>query len=250
MTDSKPFSTPITPNCRLDVDETGTDTDQRHYRGMIGSLLYLAASCPHIMFSVCLCARFQANPKESHLKAVKRILRYLKGSDSLCLWYPKYCDFELVGFSDADFAQNVLDRKSTSGTAQFLGPCLVSWASKKQHSVALSTAEAEYVPAASCCARLLWLRQQVSDFELSYSSIPIMCDNTSAINISKNPVQFSRTKHIQIRHHFLRDNVEKGFISMEFVSTNEQIADIFTKALNREPYETLRQKLGMIFLVS
>ena len=131
MTDSKPFSTPITPNCRLDADESGTDTDQRHYRGMIGSLLYLAASHPNIMFSVCLCARFQANPKESHLKAVKRILRYPKGSASLCLWYPKYCDFELVGFSDADFAQNVLDRKSTSGTTQFLGPCLVSWASKK-----------------------------------------------------------------------------------------------------------------------
>ena len=104
MMDSKPFSTPITLNCRLEADEAGTATDQRLYRGMIGSLLYLAASRPDIMFSVCLCARFQANPKESHLKVVKRILRYLKGSDNLCLWYPKHCEFDLAGFSDADFA--------------------------------------------------------------------------------------------------------------------------------------------------
>ena len=122
----------------------------------------------------------------------------------------------------------------------------MSWGSKKQNSVALSTAEAEYVAAAACCAQLLWLKQQLGDYGKSYSSIPVLCDNTSAINISKNPVQHSRTKHIEIRHHFLRDNVEKGLITMEFCRTEDQVADIFTKPLNREPYEKFRMLLGMV----
>ena len=112
--------------------------------------------------------------------------------------------------------------------------------------MALSTAEAEYVAAAACCAQLLWLKQQLGDYGKSYSLIPVLCDNTSAINISKNPVQHSRTKHIEIRHHFLRDNVEKGLITMEFCRTEDQVADIFTKPLNREPYEKFRMLLGMV----
>ena len=127
------------------------------------------------------------NPNESHLKAVKRILRSLKGTEDLCLFYPSLCPFNLIGYTNADYAQYTIDRKSTLWTAQFLGPCLVWWSSKKQHTIALSIAEAEYVTAALCCAQLLWLRQQVSDFELFYSNVPIMCDNTSAINISKTP---------------------------------------------------------------
>ncbi|XP_070005481.1 secreted RxLR effector protein 161-like [Nicotiana sylvestris] len=125
------------------------------YRGMIGSLLYLTASRPDIVFSVGFCARFQANPKESHLTIVKRILRYLKGTTDLCIWYPKGSNFNLVGYADADYASFLVDRKSTSGMAHFLGSCLLSWATKKQNSVALSTAEAEYVVAASCCAQLM-----------------------------------------------------------------------------------------------
>ena len=127
MDSTKSFNTPISPNTRLDADLNGVDVDQTMYCGMIGSLLYLTASRPDIMFSVCLCARFQANHKETHLKEVKRILRYLKGNDALCLWYPRHNSFQLVGFSDADFAGHLVDRKSTSGMAQFLGPCLVSW---------------------------------------------------------------------------------------------------------------------------
>ncbi|XP_070014149.1 secreted RxLR effector protein 161-like [Nicotiana sylvestris] len=119
---------------------------------MIGSLLYLTASRTDIVFSVGLCALFQANPKESHLTAIKRILRYLKGTTDLCLWYPKGSNFNLVGYVDADYAGFLVDRKSTSGMAHFLGSCLVSWATKKQNSMALSTAEAEYVVTASCCA--------------------------------------------------------------------------------------------------
>ena len=227
---------------------TRKEADQRVYRGMIGSLLYLTASRPDIMHSVCFCARFQANPRETHVVAVKRILRYLKGTDDLCLWYPRGGSLELLGYTDADFGAYKPDRKSTSGMAQFLGPCLVSWASKKQTTVAQSTAEAEYVAAAACCSQLLWLKQQLSDYGIVLSNVPIFCDNTSAINISKNPVQHSRTKHIDIRHHFLRDCVEKGMVSMEHCRSEDQIADIFTKALNKEPFEKLRLELGMISL--
>ncbi|XP_021726639.1 uncharacterized protein LOC110693793 [Chenopodium quinoa] len=145
---------------RLDEDLTRTCVDQSMYRGMIGSLLYLTASRPDISFSVGLCARFQANPKESHLKAVKRILRYLKGTDDLSLFYPRSDSFDLNCFTYANYAGDLVDRKSTSGMVQFLGPCLVSWGSKKQNTVAMSTAEAEYVTAAACCSQVLWIKQQ------------------------------------------------------------------------------------------
>ena len=145
MDDAKPIDTPISPATKLDLEGTGSAVEQKLYRGMIGSLLYLTASRPDIVFSVGLCARFQTNPKESHIQAVKRILRYLKGTSDLGLWYPKGSNFDLVGYADADYAGYLGDRKSTTGMAHFLGSCLISWGSKKQNSVALSTAEAEYV---------------------------------------------------------------------------------------------------------
>ena len=144
MQDCSSASTPMATATKLDKD-TGILVDITDYRGMIGSLLYLTACRPDIQFAVCLCARYQACPKVSHLIAVKRILRYLVGMVNLGLWYPAGCELELVAYSDADYAGCKLDRKSTSGYCHYLGQCLVSWASKKQHSVALSTAEAEYV---------------------------------------------------------------------------------------------------------
>ncbi|XP_048502867.1 secreted RxLR effector protein 161-like [Beta vulgaris subsp. vulgaris] len=155
--------------------------------------------------SVGLCARFQSNPKESHLTAVKRILRYLKGSDVLCLFYPRRDTFDLVSYSDADYAGDLVNGKSTSGIAEFLGTSLVSWSSNKQNIVALSTAGAEYVAAAACYSQVLWIKQQVRDFGIKYKCVPIFYDNTSAICISKNPVHHFRFKHIRIRHHFLKD---------------------------------------------
>ncbi|XP_069145605.1 secreted RxLR effector protein 161-like [Solanum lycopersicum] len=145
MDDAKPIDTPIAPATKLDLEGTGSAVEQKLYRGMIGSLLYLTASRTDIVFSVGLCARFQTNPKESHIQAVKRILRYLKGTSDLGLWYPKGSNFDLVGYADADYAGYLGDRKSTTGMAHFLGSCLISWGSKKRNSVALSTAEAEYV---------------------------------------------------------------------------------------------------------
>jgi hypothetical protein len=158
MKDAKPVKTPMGTNGHLDLDTGGKSVDQKVYRSMIGYLLYLCASRPDIMLSVCMCARFQADPKEVHLRAVKRILRYLVYTPKFGLWYPKGSTFDLIGYSDADWAGCKIDRKSTSGTCQFLGRSLVSWASKKQNFVALSTTEAEYIAAGLCCAQLLWMR--------------------------------------------------------------------------------------------
>ena len=246
MSDAKEISTPMATATKLDKDEQGKAVNETMYRGMIGSLLYLTASRPDIMFAVCLCARFQACPKESHLKAVKRILRYVKGTIDFGLWYPKSSHFDLIGYSDADFAGCTLDRNSTSGTCHFLGPCLTSWSSKKQNSVALSTAEAEYVAVGNCVAQVLWMKQTLEDFGVLCDHIPVLCDNTSAINIAKNPIQHSRTKHIEIRHHFIRDHVSKGNIALDFVGTNDQLADIFTKPLADAQFCKIRRELGML----
>ncbi|CAM8911625.1 unnamed protein product [Rhodiola kirilowii] len=155
MESAKTCATPMSPNDSLAKDESSLQVDPTLYKGMIGSLLYLTASRPDILFSVCLCARFQADHKESHVKAVKRILRYLKGTDDLCLFYPKGGDLRLMAYTDAYYAGCKIDMKSTSGMAQFLRPCLISWGSKKQSSIDLSTAEAEYIATAACCAQLL-----------------------------------------------------------------------------------------------
>ncbi|KAK1392142.1 hypothetical protein POM88_011198 [Heracleum sosnowskyi] len=248
MEDSSTAKTPMPTATKLDKDETGKKVDITGYRGMIGSLLYLIVSRPDIMFATCLCARFQSNPKESHLIAVKRIFRYLKGTPNLGIWYPKDTGFDLIGYTDSDFAGCKIDRKSTSGSCQFLGRRLVSWYSKKQHSVSTSTAEAEYIAAGSCCAQILWMRNQLRDYGLLLTKIPIFCDNTSAIAISNNPVQHSRTKHIDIRYHFIREHVMNGTVELHFVPTEDQIADIFTKPLDESTFNKLVGELGMLNL--
>jgi hypothetical protein len=184
------------------------------------------------MLSVCMCARFQANPKECHLMDVKRIFRYLVHTPNLGLWNPKGSTIDLLGYSDSDYAGGKVDRKSTTRTCQFLGRSLVSWSSKKQNSVALSTTEAEYVAAGACCAQLLWMKQMLSDYGCKFSKIPLLCDNKSAIKLANNPVQHSITKHIDIRHHFLRDHEAKGDISLRHARTERQLDDIFTKPLD------------------
>ncbi|XP_021305110.1 uncharacterized protein LOC110431003, partial [Sorghum bicolor] len=196
MMDCKPIKTPMALNGHLDLDEGGNPIDKTLYRSMIGSLLYLTASRPDIMFSVCMCARYQAMPMESHLIAVKRILRYLKYTPCLGLWYPKGARFQLVGYSDSDYAGCRIDRKSTSGGCHFLGRSLVSWMSKKQNSVALSTAEAEYIAAGACCAQILYMKQTLLDYGIVLDKVPLLCDNESAVKLANNPVQHTRTKHI------------------------------------------------------
>ncbi|XP_070013647.1 secreted RxLR effector protein 161-like [Nicotiana sylvestris] len=180
MDEAKEIDTPIATTTKLDINEPGSSVDQKLYGGMISSLLYLTASRPNIVFSVGLCARFQANPKESHLTIGKSILRYLKGTTYMCLWYPKGSNFNLVGYANVDYAGFLVDRKSTSGMAHFLCLCLVSWATKKQNSMALSTVEAEYIDVASCCAQLLWIKQQLEDFGIEVGIRPYVVQDLSA----------------------------------------------------------------------
>ncbi|GJZ16866.1 retrovirus-related pol polyprotein from transposon TNT 1-94 [Tanacetum coccineum] len=207
LADSASVKCLMLPPNNLGPDESGVSVNETLFRGMIGSLMYLTASRPDIQFSTCLCARYQANPKESHLVAVKRIFRYLKGTPNLGLWYPKGSGFDLKAYSDSDYAGCNLDRKSTLGGCQILGGKLVCWSAKKQSSVAMSSAEAEYVDAAGCCAQVLWIKSQLANYDVLYDKVPIFCDNTRAIAISNNPVLHSRTKHIDIRYHFIRDHI-------------------------------------------
>jgi len=173
-------------------------------------------------------------------------MKYLQETINVRLWYPADVSLNLVGYSDSDFASCKIDKKSTSGTCHLLGSSLVSWHTKKQACVTLSTAEAEYIVVGSCCAQTLWLKQQLSDFSLNLSKIPLLCDNTNAINLTKNPVQHSRTKHIRICHHFIRDHVANGDCEIQFVSTENQLADLFTKPLSKERFNFLRNELGIL----
>ncbi|GJV71397.1 hypothetical protein Tco_1491392, partial [Tanacetum coccineum] len=174
--------------------------------------MYLTTSRVDITFAVCVCARFQVTPKTSQLQAVKRIFRYLKGQPKLGLWYPRDSPFDLESFSDSDYDGASLDRKSTTGGCQFLGKRLISWQCKKQTIVANSTTKAEYVAAANCCGQVLWIQNQMLDYGFNFMNTKIYIDNESTICIVKNPVFYSKTKHIEIRHHFIRDSYEKRLI--------------------------------------
>ncbi|GJR77834.1 retrovirus-related pol polyprotein from transposon TNT 1-94 [Tanacetum coccineum] len=193
------IGTPLATKPKLDVDLSGEPVDQSDYRSKIGSLMYLTSSRPDLVQAVCYCARYQARPTQKHLKEVKRIFKYLKGTINMGLWYPKDSGFELTAFSDADHAGCLDTRKSTSGGIQFLGDKLVSWMSKKQNCTAMSSAEAEYVALSASCAQVMWMRTQLQDYGFNYNKIPLYCDSQSAIAISCNPVQHSRTKHIHTR---------------------------------------------------
>ncbi|GKB60828.1 hypothetical protein Tco_0917014 [Tanacetum coccineum] len=191
----------MVPLNNLGSDLAGKSVNETSYKGMIGSLMYSTTTRHDIQFSTVLCARYQSNPRESHLIAVKRILRYLKGTPTLGLYYPKCSGFNLKGYSDSDYAGCNMDRKSTSGACQILGGKLM---------------------------------------------VPIFCDNTSAIAISNNPVFYSRTKHIDIRYHFIRDHILKGDIELHFIPTEYQQADIFTKPLDEPTFTKLKAELGML----
>ncbi|GJY41202.1 hypothetical protein Tco_0428472 [Tanacetum coccineum] len=231
LEDSKPTKMPMSTEIKLTKDDEADSVDSSKYQG------------------VCFMARFQENPKTTHLEAVKHIFRYIRGTSHLGLWYLKGTRIETIVYADSDHAGDYVDRKSTSGICTFMGCCLTSWFAKKQTALAISTTEAEYVSAGKACQQALWMKQALIDYGIRLDDVPIMCDNKGAIDLSKNPVQHSRTKHIEIRHHFLRDNVQKGNISIEKVASEDNIADIFTKPLKREVFNYLRLGLGMMELI-
>ncbi|GJR84290.1 putative ribonuclease H-like domain-containing protein [Tanacetum coccineum] len=246
--DVKTASTPMETQKPLLKDEDCEEVDVHLYRSMIGSLMYLTSSRPDIMFAVCACARYQLNPKVSHLYDVKRIFRYLKGQPKLGLWYPKDSPFDLVAYINSDYAGASLDRKSITGGCQFLGCRLISWQCKKQTVVANSTTEAEYVAASSCFGQVLWIQNQLLDYGYNFMHTKIYIDNESTICIVKNPVFHSKTKHIEIRHHFIRDSNEKKLIQMIKIHTNKNVADLLTKAFDVSIFQYLIASIGMLNL--
>ncbi|GKC31656.1 putative ribonuclease H-like domain-containing protein [Tanacetum coccineum] len=208
----KTTSTSIETNKALLKDEEAEDVDVHLYRSMIGSLMFLTASRPDIMFAVCACARFQVTLKVSYLHAVKRIFRYLK---------------------DSDYAGASLDRKFTTRCCQFLGKRLISWKCKKKTIVANSTTEVEYVAAANCCGQVLWIQNQMLDYGFNFMNTKIYIDNKSTMCILKNPVFHSKTKHIEIRHHFIRDSYENRLIQVIKICNTPKFGSQRNKGLGR-----------------
>ncbi|GKB37611.1 retrovirus-related pol polyprotein from transposon TNT 1-94 [Tanacetum coccineum] len=239
------IGTPLLTKPKLDADLSREPIDQSDYRSKIGSLMYLTSSRPDIVQAICYCARYQARPTQKHLKVVKRIFKYLNGTMNMGLWYPKDSGFELTAFSDANHARCLDTQKSTSGGIQFLGDKLVSWMEKKQNCTAMSSAEAECVALSASCAQVMWMRTQLQDYGFNYNKIPLYYDSQSAIAISCNPVQHSRTKHIHNRYHFIKEQVENGIIELYFVRTEYQLADMFTKALPEDRFKYLVRRIGM-----
>ncbi|GKD58872.1 retrovirus-related pol polyprotein from transposon TNT 1-94 [Tanacetum coccineum] len=177
LEDSKPTKTPMSTEIKLNKDDEADSVVNTKYRGMIGSLPYLIASRPDIMFSVCLCARFQENPKTTHLEAVKCIFRCIKGTTHLGLWYLKGTGIDTIIYADSDHAGDHVDRKSTSGVCTLMGCCLTSLFFKKQTALAITMTEAEYVSAEKACQQALWMKQTLIDYDIQQDDVPIMCDN-------------------------------------------------------------------------
>nr|GEU43342.1 putative ribonuclease H-like domain-containing protein [Tanacetum cinerariifolium] len=245
MTSCDGIGTPMATK-HLDADLSRTPVDQMKYRSKVGALMYLTASRPDIMHATCFCARYQVQSTEKHLIAVKRIFWYLKDTIHMGLWYWKDIGFELTVFSDSDHAGCLDSRKSTSGGIQFLGgDKLFNWSSKKQDCTSMSSTKAEYVSLSACCAQVLWMRTQFTDYGFHFDKIPMYYDSKEAIAISCNLVQHSRTKHIDVCYYFIKEKVDKGIVELFFVGTKYQLADLFTKALPVERFQYLVKRLGI-----
>ncbi|KAI5349042.1 hypothetical protein L3X38_001929 [Prunus dulcis] len=242
----KPVSTPLVATEKLCKDDGSDPADESEYRKIVGSLLYLTATRPDIMFAASLLARFMHCPTKKHYGMAKRVLRYIQGTIDFGIEYQKGKEAILIGYCDSDWGGSQDDMRSTSGYAFSFGSGVFSWASVKQHSVALSTAEAEYVSASEATTQAIWLRFVLEDFgELQTDATPLMVDNTSAIAMTRNPVFHQKTKHINRRYHFIRDALQDGVVDLRYCRSEEQVADIFTKALSKDRFNYLRGLLGV-----
>ncbi|CAL8151067.1 unnamed protein product [Prunus armeniaca] len=246
LTECKYVTTPLVATEKLAKDDGSGAANEEHYRSIVGSLLYLIATRPDIMYASSLLARFMHCPTNRHYGTAKCVLRYVKGTLDYGLEYVKGRKSVLIGYCDSDWGGSVGDSKSTSGYAFTFGSGVFSWASVKQNCVALSTAEAEYISAAEVTTQAIWLRFVLEDFgELQTEATSLHCDNISAIAITKNPVFHQKTKHIDRRYHFIKDALQEEVIDLEYCPTNEQLADIFTKPLAKDRFNYLRGMLGV-----
>lgn len=238
---------PMDPKDQINKDEHGTPVDSTRFKSMVGGLRYLVHTRPDIAYAVGVVSRFMERPTEMHLNAVKRILRYIKGTLGYGLVYSKDSgNNELTGFSDSDLGGHLDDRKSTGGVVFYLNESIITWVSQKQRCVALSSCEAEFMAANAAACQGIWLRNvlsQITDAEVS--PVVLYVDNKSAIDLAKNPVFHGRSKHIDIRYHFIRDCVERGEVIIRHVRGDLQRADILTKALTTVKFERMRQLMGV-----
>ncbi|XP_071708723.1 secreted RxLR effector protein 161-like [Rutidosis leptorrhynchoides] len=214
---------------------------------MVGSLIYLTITRPEIAYSVGIVSQFMQCPTNVHIDAAKRILRYVKGSIGRGFWYKKYDNVLLKGFVDADWMGDANDRHSTSGYCFNMSSAIISWCSKKQDVVALSSTEAEYIAATMAAQECIWLRRLIGDIleKVDYV-VKLKCDNESAIKLASNAVFHACTKHIEMRYHFIREKVLSGEIELANIRTNAQVADIFTKALMKTKFMEFREALGFL----
>jgi hypothetical protein len=247
MGDSRPMTTPMITNWKKLHASKSQSVDSTLYRQFIGSLMYLVNTRPDICFAVNTLSQFMVESRRVHWVAAKHVLRYLCGAVDYGLDYHRGDGVRLVGYTDSDWAGCVSDRKSTSGCCFGLVSAVVSWFSWKQKSVALSSAEAKYMAASQASCEALWLRKMlIGLFGVQLRPTMIYCDNQSCIKLSENPVFHDQSKHIKIRYHFIRDYVQRGAVELHYISTEEQVADILTKALSMGKFVFFRDKLGVV----
>jgi len=249
MTNCNACDTPMEPRLKLYKSKEGEAVEPTAYRSIIGSLRYIVNTRPDLAYSVGVVSRYMEAPGKDHWIAVKRILRYLKGTMGYGCKYEKGTGLKpiLPGYSDSDFAGDAEDRKSTTGVVYFLDSSLVTWASQKQKIVALSSCEAEYVAAAAAACQGVWLSRLIADvLGTKEVLVKLLMDNMSAIALSRNPVHHDRSKHIDTKFHFIRECIEEGKVEVEHVGTADQLADIFTKSLGRVRFVELRSALGVV----
>jgi hypothetical protein len=239
---------PMEERLKLSRKSTASEVDATHYRRLVGSLRYLVHTRPDLAFAVGFVSRFMEHPTEEHLQAVKRILRYVAGTLNFGLCYKRRTGVaRLVGYSDSDLVGDIDTRESTNGTLFFLGNCLISWQSIKQRVVALSSCEAEYVAATTAATQAIWLAQLLSKLtEEEAQTVELKVDSKSALALARNPVFHGRSKHIELRNHFIRGCLDDGRISTTYIPTADQFTDILTKTLGRVKFQELRLRIGMV----
>jgi histone deacetylase 1/2 len=246
MEDCKPISTPMISSLKLSKTGGTSFQDPTLYRSIVGALQYITITRPELSFSVNKVCQFMSSPQEDHWLAVKRILRYLQDTQHDGLHLQKASPsvpFSLIGYCDADWANDPDDRRSTSGGCIFLGPNLLTWWSKKQTVVARSSCEAEYRSLAACTADLLWIQSLLHVLRVPTLTPTLYCDNNSAVMLAHNPVLHSRTKHMELDLFFVREKVLAKQIHVEYVPAHQQLADILTKPLSSTVFLDIRAKL-------
>ncbi|RVW59644.1 Retrovirus-related Pol polyprotein from transposon RE1 [Vitis vinifera] len=247
MLGCKPVDTPMDPIGKIDKDNDSHPTDKDSYQRLVGKLIYLTHSRPDIGFAVSMVSRYMNNPIERHMKAIYRILQYLKKSPGRGLYFKKTSSREVEVFTDADWAGSLTDRRSTTGYCSYVWGNLVTWRSKKQSVVARSSAEAEFRAMAHGICERMWLQRILKELGIiSNSTMTVLCDNKATISIAKNPVQHNRTKHVEIDRHFIKEKLEGGTIRLMYIPSSRQTTNILTKALPKATYENMKSKLGML----